>query len=73
MVRNRYGKGFDMNLRMRAARAMLGLTQRELALKVGKAEIEISRYETGRATPNATTKQRIAEALRKPTFELFDR
>ena len=62
-----------MNLRLRAARALAGLTQRDLAQEVGKAEIDISRYETGRATPDAATKQRIAEVLQRKTFELFDR
>ena len=49
-----------------------GLTQMQLAEKVGTREIEISRIETGRVTPDAQIKQRIANALQKPTFELFD-
>ena len=49
-----------------------GLTQRQLAEKVGTREIEISSIETGRVTPDAAMKQRIAAVLEKPTFELFD-
>lgn len=49
-----------------------GLTQLQLADKVGTREIEISRIETGRLTPDGQMKQRIADALGKPTFELFD-
>ena len=49
-----------------------GLTQMQLAEKVGTREIEISRIETGRVTPDARIKQRIANVLQKPTFELFD-
>jgi transcriptional regulator with XRE-family HTH domain len=61
------------NLRLKSARVGVALTQRQLAEKIGKQEIEISRYETGRAQPDAKTKSRIAEALGKPAFELFDR
>ena len=60
------------NVRMKAARVLVGLTQMQLAAKVGTREIEISRIETGRITPDAAMKQRIAAVLGKPTFELFD-
>ncbi len=60
------------NRRLAAARVLKGLTQRQLADKVGTREIEISRIETGRSVPDANLKQLIAEALSKPTFELFD-
>jgi len=59
------------NKRLRAARVVLGMTQLQLADQIGRKEIEISRYETGRAIPDAHTKRLIAEALQKPTFELF--
>ena len=59
------------NRRLAAARVLKGLTQRQLAEKVGTREIEISRIETGRVMPDATMKQRIATVLEKPTFELF--
>lgn len=60
------------NRRMAAARVLKGITQRQLAELVGTREIEISRIETGRVTPDAAMKQRIALVLSKPTFELFD-
>lgn len=57
---------------MRAARVLRGLTQLQLAERIGKKEIEVSRFETGRAQPDADAKRRIADALQKPAFELFD-
>lgn len=60
------------NRRLAAARVLMGLTQRQLAEKVGTREIEISRIETGRVQPDAERKRRIAEVLHKPAFELFE-
>ena len=61
-----------LNKRLRTARVLQGLTQLELAEKAGTKEIEVSRFETGRAQPDARVKQRIAEVLQKPVFELFE-
>jgi transcriptional regulator with XRE-family HTH domain len=60
------------NTRMKAARVGKGLTQLQLAEKIGWKEIDVSRYETGRARPNPDTKRRIAEVLQKPIYEIFD-
>ncbi len=60
------------NNRLKAARVGMGMTQLQLADQIGKKEIECSRYETGRATPDPDTKRRISEILHKPTYELFD-
>jgi transcriptional regulator with XRE-family HTH domain len=60
------------NNRLKAARVLQGLTQLQLADRIGKKEIEVSRFETGRAQPDAVAKQRIAEVLQKPAFELFE-
>ena len=60
------------NRRLAAARVLVGLTQRQLAERVGTKEVEISRIETGRVCPGADIKQRIAGVLGKPTFEIFD-
>mgnify|MGYP006277319991 CR=1 FL=1 len=60
------------NTRLKAARVEKGLTQLQLAGMIGKKEIDISRYETGRSHPNREIKRQIAEILGKPTFELFD-
>jgi transcriptional regulator with XRE-family HTH domain len=70
----RHGDEIKMaaNNRLRAARVLMGMTQLQLAEKVGAKEIEISRYETGRAVPSADVKRRIAETLQKPAIELFD-
>ena len=57
---------------MKAARVLKGMTQLQLAERVGLKEIEISRIETGRSVPDGPLKQRIADVLGKPTFELFD-
>ena len=60
------------NIRLRTARVAKGMTQLQLAEKVGIKEIEVSRYETGRARPDPDMKRRIAEVLQKPTYEIFD-
>ena len=60
------------NIRLRTARVSRGLTQLQLAERVGLKEIEISRYETGRSQPDPDTKRRIAETLQMPAYELFD-
>ena len=57
---------------MKAARVLVGLTQRQLAELIGTREIEISRIETGRLTPSDELKGKIAQALDRATFELFD-
>lgn len=61
------------NMRLKTARVAMGMTQLQLAERVGKKEIEISRIETGRASPDPDTKRRIAEVLQKQTYEIFDR
>ena len=59
------------NIRLRTARVAKSMTQLHLAEKVGRKEIDISRIETGRCSPDPETKRRIAEALGKPVYELF--
>ena len=61
------------NMRLKTARVAMGMTQLQLAERVGKKEIEISRIETGRACPDPDIKRRIAEVLQKNTYEIFDR
>ena len=60
-----------INNRLKAARVLKGVTQRQLAELVGTREIEISRIETGRCEPDRQLKEKIAAVLEKPTFELF--
>jgi len=59
------------NNRLKAARVEKGLTQLQLAELLSVKEIEVSRLETGRATPDPEMKRRIAEILNKPAYELF--
>lgn len=49
--------------RMKYRREMLGITQRELAAKVGVTHGAIGLYETGKREPDLHTLQRIAAAL----------
>ena len=60
------------NKRLKAARVLAGLTQLQLAERIGTKEIDISRLETGRACPTDEVKRRIAAVFGKPAFELFD-
>lgn len=60
------------NTRLKVARIQAGLTQQELALLVAVREHDITRYETGRASPPQAIKKRIAELLKCATFEIFD-
>lgn len=59
------------NYRLKGTRVLRGFTQWELADKVGIAEIEISRFETGRAAPSLEHQRRIAQVLNKEVGELF--
>lgn len=61
-----------INMRMKAARVGMGLTQLQLATRVGTKEIDISRCETGRARPAPEMRRRIAEVLQRPAYEIFD-
>lgn len=61
------------NVRLKTARVAQSMTQFQLAERIGRKEIEVSRYETGRAVPDAQTKEAIAKTLGKPSYELFDR
>ena len=61
-----------MNLRLKAARVIRGLTQLQLAEMVGLEEIQISRLETGRSQATEDLKRRLSDALKKPAFELFE-
>lgn len=60
------------NNRLKAARVLRGMTQLQLAERVGVREIGISRLETGRARPDPRVKELLAAVLHKPPHELFD-
>jgi transcriptional regulator with XRE-family HTH domain len=59
--------------RLKVARVAAGLSQFELAERVGVSEVTISRIETGRLEAPRILKARIAEVLGMPDFELFGR
>ncbi|HWA52341.1 MAG TPA: helix-turn-helix transcriptional regulator [Patescibacteria group bacterium] len=48
--------------KIKTARVLVGLSQKELAEKLNLSEKTISAYEKGRATPPSPTLQRIANA-----------
>jgi transcriptional regulator with XRE-family HTH domain len=60
------------NYRLKAARVLKGLTQLQLAEKIGMTEHDVSRLETGRVQARRAIKERVAAVLEKPAFELFD-
>ena len=58
--------------KVRAARKRAGITQEELAAKIGKTPESISNIERGRQLPMIDTLAVLAEALAVPLSELFD-
>ncbi|MEI8040388.1 MAG: helix-turn-helix transcriptional regulator [Verrucomicrobiota bacterium] len=55
---------------MRGARRRLGLTQLDLAQRVGCTESQVTKIETGRATPEQSLKEAIARELGIQTWEV---
>lgn len=55
---------------MRDARRRLGLTQLDLAERVGCTESLVTKIETGRATPEQSLKEAIARELGIQTWEV---
>lgn len=55
---------------MRAARGRLGLTQFDLARRVGCSESQVAKIETGRATPEPWLKEAISRELGIATWEV---
>ena len=56
-------EAFEIAARVRKARERLGLTQAELAARIGSTQPAIARLEAGGVTPSLDTLHRIAEAL----------
>jgi predicted transcriptional regulator len=54
---------FDTARELIAARARAGITQAELAQRMGTTQSAIARLESGRRTPSIDTVQRYARAL----------
>jgi transcriptional regulator with XRE-family HTH domain len=57
------------NLQIRAARAMLGLTQAELASQAGLSKTGLNNIESGRADAKGSTLQRLQAALEAQGIE----
>ncbi len=55
---------------MREARRRLGLTQLDLAQRVGCTESLVTKIETGRARPEQSLKEAIARELNIQTWEV---
>jgi len=56
-------ESFEIAERVRQAREGRGLTQAELAARIGSTQPALARLEAGGVTPNLDTLHRIAEAL----------
>ena len=54
---------YEIAERVRHARERRGLTQAELAARIGSTQPALARLEAGGVTPNLDTLHRIAEAL----------
>ncbi len=58
----------DFGTMMRQARDRLGLTQAELAEKVGVTQVTISNWEKGKSTPEGEQRARVEEVLQSRPF-----
>jgi len=56
-------EAFELSEQVRAARERAGITQAELAARIGSTQPAIARLEAGGVTPNLATLRRIASAL----------
>jgi HTH-type transcriptional regulator/antitoxin HipB len=56
-------EAFDLAERVRSAREKLGITQAELAARIGSTQPSVARLEAGGVSPSIDTLSRIATAL----------
>jgi transcriptional regulator with XRE-family HTH domain len=56
----------------RAARALLGITQRQLATAAGVSELTLRRYEAEKTDPLVSTRDRVERALAAAGITLVD-
>lgn len=63
--------GINVN-KIREIRKTLGMTQEQLADKIGVKRSVISKYETGLVSPTLEQLERIADAFQVPIINLFD-
>lgn len=52
-----------LGARLKTAREAVGMSQADLAIKIGKPPQSVSRYELGGATPNIGTIAQLAQVL----------
>ncbi len=67
----RYQVNKKIGQKIKKARKNSGITQEQLAEKVGMHYTSISRIETGDANPPVQTINKIAKALKIPLSDLF--
>lgn len=57
--------------RIKLARKVAGISQEELAQKIGTRQSQVTRWETNKATPRIETLAKIAEVTGVPLSELW--
>lgn len=67
---NSFGEVFIMTNKIRECRKRKGLSQEELANKIGVKRAVVSKYETGKISPRIEIIQKISRVLGVPVHEL---
>ena len=67
---NSFREGFIMTNKIRECRKRKGLSQEELANKIGVKRAVVSKYETGKISPRIEIIQKISRVLGVPVHEL---
>lgn len=62
----------DISKKIKRARVLSGLSQKQMAKKLGLSDKTISAYELGRAIPPATTLQKIAQITKQSMYVFFE-
>ena len=62
---------FDVNHIIKSARLKLGITQSELAKKIGISPSAIGMYEQGRRIPDYDTLLKLCKVLKIPIYNIF--
>lgn len=57
--------------RIKLARKVAGISQEELAKKIGTRQSQVTRWETNKATPRIETLAKIAEVTGVPLSEIW--
>jgi DNA-binding XRE family transcriptional regulator len=69
---SRYPPGVLRSAQCRAARALLGWSQKDLAERAGVRVLALRRFESGATDPRASTRDRIEKALLDAGIELIE-